>query len=39
MDNAQTYTFKTETQQLLQILIHSLYAEREVFLRELFSNA
>mgnify|MGYP001549822613 CR=1 FL=1 len=39
MDNAQTYTFKTETQQLLQILIHSLYAEREVFLRELVSNA
>ena len=39
MGNTQTYTFKTETQQLLQILIHSLYAEREVFLRELISNA
>lgn len=39
METAQTYTFKTETQQLLQILIHSLYAEREVFLRELISNA
>lgn len=39
MNESQTYTFKTETQQLLQILIHSLYAEREVFLRELISNA
>ncbi|MEE4195277.1 MAG: ATP-binding protein, partial [Anaerolineae bacterium] len=39
MENAQTYNFQTETQQLLQILIHSLYAEREVFLRELISNA
>lgn len=35
----QTIQFKAETQQLLQILIHSLYAEREVFLRELISNA
>ncbi len=39
MESPKTYTFKTETQQLLQILIHSLYAEREVFLRELISNA
>ncbi len=39
MENGQTYNFQTETQQLLQILIHSLYAEREVFLRELISNA
>lgn len=31
--------FKAETQQLLNILIHSLYSEREVFLRELISNA
>ena len=31
--------FKAETQQLLKILIHSLYSEREVFLRELLSNA
>jgi len=31
--------FKAETQQLLNILIHSLYTEREVFLRELISNA
>lgn len=31
--------FKTETRQILNILIHSLYVEREVFLRELISNA
>lgn len=31
--------FKTETRQLMEILIHSLYNEREVFLRELISNA
>ena len=31
--------FKAETQQLLNILVHSLYTEREIFLRELISNA
>ncbi len=31
--------FKAETKQLLNILIHSLYTEREIFLRELLSNA
>jgi molecular chaperone HtpG len=31
--------FKAETRQLLDILIHSLYSERDVFLRELISNA
>ncbi len=35
----QTYTFQAEIQQLLQILVHSLYTEREIFLRELISNA
>ncbi|NSW51394.1 MAG: molecular chaperone HtpG [Anaerolineae bacterium] len=38
-ENHQNIPFKAETRQLLQILIHSLYAEREVFLRELISNA
>lgn len=33
------YSFKAETRQLLHILIHSLYKDREVFLRELLSNA
>ncbi|MFC2028930.1 molecular chaperone HtpG [Chloroflexota bacterium] len=36
---AESFTFKAETRQLLNILIHSLYKEREVFLRELLSNA
>ena len=31
--------FKAETRQILDILIHSLYTEREIFLRELISNA
>jgi molecular chaperone HtpG len=31
--------FRAETRQLLNILIHSLYTEREIFLRELISNA
>ena len=35
----QPIAFKAETRQLLDILIHSLYTEREVFLRELISNA
>jgi molecular chaperone HtpG len=38
--NAQnTYTFKAEVKQLLYILAHSLYKERDIFLRELISNA
>jgi HSP90 family molecular chaperone len=37
--NAQQFSFKAETKQLLNILIHSLYKDREVFLRELLSNA
>ncbi|MDR3641069.1 MAG: molecular chaperone HtpG [Humidesulfovibrio sp.] len=34
-----TYEFKAEIKQLLEILVHSLYTEREIFLRELVSNA
>ena len=36
---SETFTFQAETQQLLDILVHSLYTEREIFLRELVSNA
>ncbi|MDQ3007829.1 MAG: molecular chaperone HtpG, partial [Chloroflexota bacterium] len=38
-ENVQEFSFKAETKQLLNILIHSLYKDREVFLRELLSNA
>jgi len=38
-DESQSFHFKAETKQLLNILIHSLYKDREVFLRELLSNA
>ena len=37
--NPSPISFKAETRQLLDILIHSLYTEREIFLRELISNA
>jgi len=36
---SQPIPFKAETKQILNILIHSLYTEREIFLRELISNA
>jgi molecular chaperone HtpG len=38
-ETTQQFSFKAETKQLLNILIHSLYKDREVFLRELLSNA
>ena len=38
-ESSQPIPFKAETRQLLDILIHSLYTEREIFLRELISNA
>ncbi|PHR24563.1 MAG: molecular chaperone HtpG [Desulfotalea sp.] len=34
-----TFEFKTETKKLLDIVINSLYTERDVFVRELISNA
>lgn len=37
--STESYGFKAEIQQLLHILAHSLYKDRDIFLRELISNA
>ena len=38
-ENKNKYEFQSEVKQLLNILVYSLYKHKEVFLRELISNA
>jgi len=38
-DASQTYEFKAELKQLLNLIVHSLYTQPEIFMRELISNA
>ncbi|MEA1974785.1 MAG: molecular chaperone HtpG [Bacillota bacterium] len=39
MKNNERHSFKTETKKMLDIMIHSIYTHKEIFLRELISNS
>ena len=39
MSKSKTRIFQTETKQLLKLMIHSLYSNKEIFIREIVSNA
>src|SRR4051812_20978013 len=39
MSTTEKHSFQAEIQQLLNIVVHSLYTDKEIFIRELISNA
>src|SRR5215475_9235776 len=39
MSKTESHHFQAEIQQLLDIVVHSLYTDKEIFIRELISNA
>jgi molecular chaperone HtpG len=39
MENVETHQFQAEVTELLRLMVHSLYSDKDVFLRELVSNA
>src|SRR5438045_9756378 len=39
MSTTEKHQFQAEIQQLLDIVVHSLYTDKEIFVRELISNA
>ena len=38
-ETAETHSFQAEVAELLRLMVHSVYSETDVFLRELISNA